>query len=268
MERKRNPLALLALFAGGIVVGEISGVITAFSLPESWAKLAGLVSNLVRPLADDRVDDVGFSLLVAGVALFALGLILAYRRLRGRTILPGELRDLMPEMSGDQETLLTLMLQHGVTLRVPSDRPPRRSLLAVAVPIIAVGTAMILSNPPPDRGRHFPPVALGPATALTEPGGKTAPPSSSPVANGGADAEAAQEAGASASGSTLPLKGEGSSCTCPPVIPAEGSTGGESEHEFEESEPEEEPVFEAEETEFEAEEAEFEAEADEAGFEF
>jgi len=147
-KQKRNPLVLLALFAGGIVVGEVTGVATAFSLPETWGKLTGLVSSIVRPIADDRVDDVGFGLLAVGLVLFVLGLALAYRRLRGRTVVPGDLQDLMPEMSNDQEALLTLLLQHGITLRVPSDRPPRRALLAVAVPIIAIGAMMTLSTPP------------------------------------------------------------------------------------------------------------------------
>jgi hypothetical protein len=258
--QKRNPLALLALFAGGILVGEVSGVATAFSLPETWRKLTDLVSNLVRPLADDRVDDVGFGLLAVGLALFVLGLVLAYRRLRGRAAVPGDLQDLMPEMSNDQEALLTLLLQHGITLRVPSDRPPRRALLAFAVPIIAIGAVMVLSNSLQNGKRHFPRVALGPAKALTKPGGETASQGSNHAVEGGAGGvEAAQEAGASASGSTLPLKKEGSSCTCPPVIPTHESTGGESESVFE-SGPEEEPDFEAEEAQFEAEEAELEAE--------
>lgn len=280
-KQKRNPLVLLALFAGGIIVGEVSGVNTAFSLPETWGKLTDLVSTLVRPLADDRVDDVGFGLLALGIPLFVLALVFAYRRFRGRTVAPEDLQDLMPEMNHDQERLLTLLLQHGITLRVPSDRSPRRAPLALAVPLIAIGTVLVLSNPSQDRERHSAKVALGPAKALTKPGGDTDSQGPSRTAGGGSsgggdgDGEASQEASASTSGSAVPLKKEGSSCTCVPAIPSQGGTGGESAPESEGHGPEEEEEeqgFGAEEAEIEAEEAEIaaeeaEIEAEEAEFE-
>ncbi len=272
-KRKRNPLWLLALFASGIVVGEIAGVATALSLPDTWAQFRDFVSWVTGPIADERVADIGFVLLLAGVMVFALGLTTAYRRIRGRSIAAKDLRSAMPEISKDQEATLNFLMEHGITLRGPGDRPPRRSPIALSILTIAIGAAMVLFTPPRVTEKHFPPVALGGNTALASPHSNGAPDGSGGAEkSGGGTSEDAGTTGASASDSTTPFKGEGSSCTCPGGGSVEEGGGQEFEPppEFEEPEEREEPEFEEPEFE-EPEEAEFEAfgaEPPELDFEF